>query len=150
MKNFNLIILVVSLIALGYDYFLFVYFKGLMFSPINVQQISLKFILSASLHYFLIIRLILILLPSIVIIFVLLLKIKLNIFNWFSLFVKMFYGLYFLTYVLPKTKRLYQWDIKNPIRKWKELYNNYLIATEILLLISLVNAILALIVMIYF
>lgn len=121
-----------------------------MFSPINVQQISLKFILSASLHYFLIIRLILILLPSIVIIFVLLLKIKLNIFNWFSLFVMMFYGLYFLTYVLPKTNRLFQWDIKNPIRKWKKLYDNYLIATEILLIISLLNAVLALIVMIYF
>lgn len=143
---FFIFILIISSFSLGYDsYYYYAFSKGIIYSPSQHKQIPMKFILSASLKTFLFIKGIMILSPLVFILIILLLKIKISILWWLSLFVSIFNGLFFVGYMYPKIKRVIYWDIKNPIEKWDKLYLSYNQSSKNLFIISLFNFFLILI-----
>lgn len=137
---FYIFLLTISAFSLGYEnYYYSAFVKGIIYSPSQQKQVPIKFILSASLKIFLLIKGILILSPLIFILIVLLLQLKISILWWMSLFVSFFNGLFFVSYLYPKIKRIIYWDIKNPVEKWDKLYLSFNQSSKNLLLISLFN-----------
>ncbi|MFN4110834.1 MAG: hypothetical protein ACK4G1_01055 [Ignavibacteria bacterium] len=137
---FFLFLTILSSLSLGYDYFYYsAYNKGMFFIPSQQKHISMKFVLSASLKIFLLIKTLLSLSPLIFIFIVLPLQVKISILWWFPIFISIFHGMFFIGYLYPKIKRIIYWDIKNPVDKWNKLYQNYNSSSKILLWISFLN-----------
>lgn len=143
MSIFYILFIVISVFSFGYDYFFNNAFnKGLIFSPIQKKQLTMKFVLSAALKVLLPLKLFLIVAALIFVFIILLLQLKISILWWISLIVCIFNGVYFVGYLYPKIKRIIHWDIKNPINKWESLYKSYNQSSKILVIISLINSVL--------
>lgn len=146
MEYIYLILLVISSISTGYDYFFVqVFKKGLEFLPADKKIITNKFVLAASVKYFLPVRILLIVIPLGIIFYILIKQINIKIHWWIVLFVMMFYGLYYIGYLFPKVRRIFHWDLKNPQTKWEELYKSYEVSCKLLLIISFFNFLLVII-----
>lgn len=146
LNYFYLFLTILISLSFGYDLFYYSAFsKGMIYSPSQQKYISMKFVLSAALRIFLVIKTLLIFLPSIFILIILLLQIKISILWWSSLFISIFNGSFFTGYLYLKIKRIIYWDIKNPVYKWDKLYQSYNSSSKSLLLISIVNLFLILI-----
>lgn len=146
MEYIYLILLIISSISSGFDYFFVQVFNiGLGFLPLDKKILTYKYVLAASTKYFLGFRMLMIIIPLIIIIYILINHISLQIHWWIVLFVMMFYGLYFIGYLLPKIRRMTHWDLKNPISKWESLYNSYYTSCKILIYLSTLNLVIILI-----
>ncbi|MCX8056589.1 MAG: hypothetical protein N3F03_03135 [Ignavibacteria bacterium] len=136
---FTLILIIITF-SFGYDYFYHNAFnKGLIFSPSHQKQILMKFVLSASLKFFHIIKFLLIILSLMVIAGTLLFQIKISILWWATLFLNIFNGMFFTGYQYPKMKRIIYWDYKNPVQKWDEIYKSYNQSSKIMLIVCSIN-----------
>jgi len=143
LNYFFVSLLVLASFSLGFDYFYhFVFNKGMIFTSVQQKQIPMKFVLSATLKVFIILKSLLIIPTFIAIVIILLLQIKISILSWSAIIFSIFNGTYFMGYLLPKLRRIIHWDIKNPIEKWDELYKGYNSSSKILVMISAINLLL--------
>lgn len=146
MEYTYLILLIISSISMGYDYFFVqVFNKGMEFLPADKKIITNKFVLAASVKYFLLVRILMIIIPLVIIFYILIEQINIKIHWWIVFFVMMFYGLYYIGYLLPKVRRIFHWDLKNPQTKWENLYKSYNGSCKLLLIISTFNFLLIII-----
>lgn len=140
---YTLLISLVSL-SLGYDLFFAQSFnKGLIFSPSQHKQVLMKFVLSASFKIFITIKTLLVIVSLVGALFIISFQINVKVFWWLVFFVSVFNGLYFIGYLFPKLNRIIHWDLKNPVEKWNEIYKSYNRASNIMILISMCNFLLA-------
>ena len=141
--TFFKLITIFTALLFGFDYFFVsVFNKGLIFVPVVSKQITMKFVLSALLITSITFRIFILMFVILSIAFSLLNSINLELLVWLSLFIQIFYHIYFVGYLFPKVRRIIYWDYKNPISKWESLYQNYLKASNYLLAVSIITLIL--------
>lgn len=131
-----------SLFSLGVDFYtVFCFDRGLkLVSPTN-QIVAFKNILAAALYSVLPIKTLITILSSIAIALLLLLEIQVSIIWWVGLFLQLIYGVYYIAHISPLMRRFVQWDLKNPINKWDELYKKYSKGNSFLLILAVMTTI---------